>query len=98
VEISGCFLREFPGQKGPGFAGKVMISDIRLTKGGRQYGNQFRMTVAQIEDAAVDVKIDKPFSVGIKDIGAFPLPDDKINADLPEGIDFPRTHIDAPTL
>ncbi len=37
------------------------------------------MAVTQIEDAAVDVKIDEPFSVDIKDIGPLPFSDDKID-------------------
>lgn len=87
------FFGEFAGQQGPGLAGKVMIADVRVLQGGHQGRNQLRMAVTQIEDAAVDVKIDEPISVGIEDIGAFSFPDDKIDADLPESIDFPGAHI-----
>ena len=93
MEISRCFFCEFSSQKSPGFTGKVVISDIQLLKGGHKYLNQFRMAMAQIKNAAVDVEINEPFSLGIKNIGALPFPDDKIDTDLPEGVDFSRAHI-----
>jgi hypothetical protein len=44
--------------------------------------------MAQIEDAADDVRIDGLFSVDIEDIGAFPVSDDKVDPDIEQRIWF----------
>ena len=94
IQIPGHEGRQIAGKLGPLDADQVMVADIEAIQTGFQNLDQGRMTMSQIENAAVGMQVEKFFrAVQIMKKGATALAHDEIHAELPEKGDFPGRNV-----
>jgi len=83
-------LDQAPGERAAVSAEEVVVADVERAERVAEGGGDLRMTVAQVEDAAVAVGVEeRDAAVDVVEVAPLPLPHDEVHAGAEEEADPP---------